>query len=84
VKEPVCRENAAEFDPAAITIDDGAVSRLLAVDTRTLAPAAGAFFVNVTVQAPEVDKPSVTWPQTSEDISAGATRAMVVLAWLPL
>ena len=76
--------NTTELDPAAITTDDGAVSKLLTVDTRTFAPPASAFSVNVTVQVLEVDGPSVAGLQASEETSTGATRLMLALAELLL
>jgi hypothetical protein len=76
--------NAAKLDPAPTTTDAGAVSKLSTVDTRTVAPPASAFDVNVTVQALDVDGPSVVGLQTSEETSTGATRLMLVLAELLL
>jgi hypothetical protein len=84
VKAPACRVNAADSDLAAITTDDGAVSRLLTVDITTFAPPAGAFFANVTVQVLEVDGLSVTGLQISEETSTDVTRLILVLAELPL
>jgi len=72
------------LDPAAITTGDGAVSTLLTTDTTTLAPPAGAFFVNVTMQALEEFGPRVVGLHTSVDTSTGATRLTVVFAELLL
>jgi len=84
VKTPACRVNAAELDPWATVTEEGAVSKLLTTDTRTLAPPASAFCVSVTVQALEVDGPSVAGLQTSEETSTDVTRLTLVLTELPL
>jgi hypothetical protein len=76
--------NATELDPAAITTDDGAVSKLLTVDRRTLAPPVGAACVRVTVQVLEEFGPRLVGLQASEETSAGATRLMLALAELLL
>jgi hypothetical protein len=65
-------------------IDDRAVSKLLTTDTRTSAPPASAFSVNVTVQVLEVDGPSVAGLQTSDETSTEVTRLTLVLTELPL
>jgi hypothetical protein len=83
VNEPACKANEADLDPAAIATDDGAVSKLLTVDTTTFAPPAGAF-VKVTVQVLEVEGLNVAAPQTSEETRVDAARLIVALAELPL
>jgi hypothetical protein len=72
------------LDPPAIVTDDGAVSKLLTTDTRTLAPPENAFLVSVTVQVLEANGPSVAGPQTREETSTGVTRLIVALAELLL
>jgi hypothetical protein len=76
--------NTAELDPAAIVTDAGAVSWLFEVETATLTPPVGALLLRVTVQLLSADGESTAGMQPSEDMTAGATRAIVALAELPL
>jgi hypothetical protein len=75
---------AAELEPAAIVTDAGAVSWLFDVESSTFAPPVGALLLRVTVQPLAADGESTAGLQTSEDNTAGATRAIVALAELPL
>lgn len=74
----------AELDPKATTTEDGAVSKLLTVDTATVAPPAGAFVVIVTVHVLEADGPNVAGLQASAETVSGAVRLMAALAEPPL
>lgn len=74
----------ADVLPSPTATEAGAVSRLLTTDRRTLAPPAGAFLLNVTVQVLEDDGPKVVGTQTSEDTSTGATKLTLAPAELLL
>jgi hypothetical protein len=76
--------NTAELDPAAIVTHAGAVSWLFEVETATLTPPVGALLLRVTVQLLAADGESTGGLQASEDMTTGATMAIVALAELPL
>jgi hypothetical protein len=76
--------NTAELDPAAIVTDAGPVSSLVDMVSSTFAPPVGALLLRVTAQVPAPDGESTAGLQTSEDMTTGATRAIVALAELPL
>jgi hypothetical protein len=84
VKAPARRVNAAELLPAATAASDGAVSKLLTVDTTTFTPPAGAVFVRVTVQALDAFGPRLVGLQASEETRTEDERLMVVLTELAL
>ena len=69
---------------AAIVMDTGTVSAGLLLDSVTVAPPAGAAFVNVTVQVLEAFGPKLVGLHASTDTNTGATRFTVALAELPL
>jgi hypothetical protein len=81
---PACRLKAAEFDPAAMFTDVGAVSWLFDAVSSTFAPPVGAFLLRDTLQLLVADGESTAGLQTSEEMTAGDTRAIVALAELPL
>jgi hypothetical protein len=74
----------AEFDVAKIVTVVGAVSSLVDVEIITLTPSAGGSLLRVTVHVVEADGVSTAGLQASEEMITGDTRAMVVLAELPL
>jgi len=76
--------NTAELDPAAIVTDAGPVSSLVDMVSSTFAPPVGATLLRVTVQLVAADGESTAGLQTREVMTAGATRAIVALAELPL
>lgn len=84
MKAPDCRVNAPEVNPAPITNDAGAVSRLLITDTVMFAPPTSALFVNVTVHVLDELGPRLVGLQDTEETNTGATRLMVALAELLL
>lgn len=81
---PACRLKVAEFDVAKIVTVVGAVSSLVDVEIITLTPPAGGSLLRVTVHVVEADGVSTAGLQASEEMITGDTRAMVVLAELPL
>ena len=84
VNDPACNVTVAEFDPAPIVTDGATVTRLLLVERSTLAPPAGAFLLRVTAQVVAAAGESTLGLQTSEEITAGDTSAMVAVAELLL
>jgi len=84
VNAPACRLKTAEFDPAATVTDAGPVNSLVDMESGTFAPPVGATLLRVKVQLLVADGESTAGVQTSEDITAGATKAIVALEELPL
>ncbi len=76
--------NVAVVAVAATVTDAGTVSVALVLVNVTAAPPAGAACVRVTVQVLEAFCPRLVGLQTSEEISTGATRLMLVFLELPL
>jgi hypothetical protein len=75
---------AAALDPAATVTDAGPVNSLVDTESTTFAPPVGATLLRVTVQLVAADGESTAGLQTREVMTAGATRAIVALAELPL
>ena len=84
MKAPACRLKAAELDPAAIGTDAGPVSSVVDMESSAFAPPVGATLFRVKVQLLVADGESTAGLQTKEDMTAGATSAIVALAELPL
>jgi len=57
---------------------------LVDMESCTFAPPVGATLLRVKMQLPAADGESTAGLQISEDMTAGATRAIVALAELPL
>ena len=74
----------AEFNPAAIVTAAGPVNSLVEMASTTFAPAAGAYWLRVTVQTLAADGERSAGLQTSEEMTAEGTRATVAPAELPL
>jgi len=84
VNAPACRLKAAALDPAATVTDAGPVNSLVDMESSAFAPPVGATLLRVKVQLLVADGESTAGVQASEDMTAGATRAIVALAELPL
>lgn len=84
MKAPACRVKDAVFDPAATVTEAGTESRVLVLDSETLAPPESAFFVSVTVQVAEAEGARVAGVQDTAETRTGATRLTAAVLETPL
>ncbi len=82
-RAPVVRVNVAELAAGATVTDAGMVTNALVLDNAIAAPAAGAGWLRVTVQAVDAFGPRLVEVQESAERPLGAARLTVVLAEAP-